>query len=833
MGSDWIHPFGVRTMLLSACLGVGLLQGQAAWAVDESRLQIEKRLEGRVSEHNDPPGYRDAIEQARSGDAAGAAEVLARLHAAHPEHVRLLQDYIAVLSWADRHDEAVALGRKQPLGSDPVYLLEALARSARLSGDLEFSLAACDALLARSPNHVGARLGKILVFIRQGAYVAAGQLLQPLIEARPDDPEVFDARVGLESAHGDWFRVLAIAEKNRKRFPFHATRARAIALWRLGAPHLAWETLEKSRQYLPQNELRALERDMLAYEVRWGAVRGGTVDGPARFAETDAAIEKSGRLLQRFSQAGAEDDALRVRYDRIVALGDRLRNREVVKEFEALGKEAGEIPAYVRITAGLAYLGLERPFEARDLLSAALREVPDHLEGQLGLYYALLESSDYEGALRQVDALAERAAQWLMDYGKGVRVANPQHLRVLVAGAMARSHTDRQALALKRMDELVERVPGDFSVRNTRAEVWLARGWPRLAKAEQAWILGAEPENFWPRFGHFGAAMQMLDYPEAEAALRHAERIEPDFKPVRDARRDWETHNLRQLRVETSLGRGSGGGNGPSGNRDASVDAHLYSSPLAYHWRAYARYWRASARFDEQTVVRQSAGAGAEYRGPLWSGRIEARAGRNGDSSAGFGLALTPDDFWRLGFDGESRSLETPLRAYDAGIHAHRLAAEAAYRWHESRRVAVGLAGMGFGDGNNRRSLSASWTERVITGPVYMLDVTASWYGSGNSKNNAPYFNPRRDRDIGLTFDNQWLAWRFYRASWRHRLVVTLGNYWQDGFGSGGAGQVRYETAWAPDERIELRLGVAHTWHPYDGVRERRNGLYGLVDWRF
>ena len=52
-------------------------------------------------------------------------------------------------------------------------------------------------------------------------------------------------------------------------------------------------------------------------------------------------------------------------------------------------------------------------------------------------------------------------------------------------------------------------------------------------------------------------------------------------------------------------------------------------------------------------------------------------------------------------------------------------------------------------------------------------------------------------------------------------------------FGSGNYGAIRYETAWAPSDLFELLLGVARSWHPYDGVRETRNGLYGSMNWRF
>lgn len=825
-----IGSFQVVVYILAG-LPVSLSYFQAAWAAD-TKLILERRLEDKGPDGRDIPGHREAVEQARRGDAAGAANALSDLREAHPENVGLLYDYIAVLSWADRHAEAVSAAKGLLLDTAPAYLLEAVARSARATGDLAYSLSAYDALLSKTRGNAKASLGKALVLIEAGAHDKAEELLAKLSAEHPGDADIFDAWVSLETARGDWFRVLAMAEKalGEGRFAERAGRARTIALWRLGAPHLAWKGLEKSPGYLGQEARRAIERDKLAYEVRWGSVHGEIVDGPSRHEKTDEAIAESERFLQRLAEAGADEDVMRVRFDHIVALGNRLRSHDVVHEFEKIGSAPAGVPPYVRITAGLAYLNLERPHEACALLSEALKESPDNFQGQLGLFYALLESGDYSGALLQIDTLLEKTRPWLIDYGPAGRKPNPNHLRALIAAAMARSYTDRPAEAEARLDMLADSLPANKGIRNSRAEVWQARGWPRRAAAEQDWLLGADPGYIWARLGRFHSSMQMQEYAEAESALRLAETEEPDLKPVHNARHDWETHNRRQLIVETSLGHGSGG---QSGDRDSSLDAHLYSAPLSHHWRAYARYRRDGGSFDTGRISREIAGGGAEYRGAFWSGSIEGRAGRQGASSIGFALTMTPDDHWSLGLQGENRSLETPLRAYDAGIHAHRLATEIAYRWSESRRAALGLARMGFDDGNRRNSISASLTERFVTGPVYKLDVTAALYGSSNSRDNAPYFNPRNDRALGFTLDNQWLAWRFYRASWRHRLVLTMGSYRQSGFGSGNYGAIRYETAWAPSDLFELLLGVARSWHPYDGVRETRNGLYGSMNWRF
>jgi hypothetical protein len=72
-----------------------------------------------------------------------------------------------------------------------------------------------------------------------------------------------------------------------------------------------------------------------------------------------------------------------------------------------------------------------------------------------------------------------------------------------------------------------------------------------------------------------------------------------------------------------------------------------------------------------------------------------------------------------------------------------------------------------------------------------------------NSLASAPYFNPSRDFSPTLEFANEWLYWRRYTRAFRHRVVVAVGTYWQQGFGTGPVYGARYEQEWG-----ELRQGT-------------------------
>jgi biofilm PGA synthesis protein PgaA len=116
---------------------------------------------------------------------------------------------------------------------------------------------------------------------------------------------------------------------------------------------------------------------------------------------------------------------------------------------------------------------------------------------------------------------------------------------------------------------------------------------------------------------------------------------------------------------------------------------------------------------------------------------------------------------------------------------------------------------------------------------VYRLTLTGALYASRNSAAATPYFNPSRDFSPTLEFENEWLQWRRYTRAFRHRLVVSVGNYWQQAFGNGSVAGVRYEQEWEADDRVSVRYGIGRSRHPYDGVQTLRSYGYLHLNWRF
>ena len=72
-----------------------------------------------------------------------------------------------------------------------------------------------------------------------------------------------------------------------------------------------------------------------------------------------------------------------------------------------------------------------------------------------------------------------------------------------------------------------------------------------------------------------------------------------------------------------------------------------------------------------------------------------------------------------------------------------------------------------------------------------------------------------------------------YDYSFRQRLALTVGNYWQSGFGNGDTEAIEYHQRWELGRAISLRYGIGRSLRPYDGEREARNFATLTLLWRF
>jgi len=116
---------------------------------------------------------------------------------------------------------------------------------------------------------------------------------------------------------------------------------------------------------------------------------------------------------------------------------------------------------------------------------------------------------------------------------------------------------------------------------------------------------------------------------------------------------------------------------------------------------------------------------------------------------------------------------------------------------------------------------------------VRALGVGAALAGRDHRLAGAPYFNPGSDLTASVELAGEWLNWRRYERQFRQRAALTLGQYAQEGFGSGSIVGVSYEHVWELDRRLYLRYGVGRSLRPYDGERTGRTVARVTLEGRF
>ena len=193
----------------------------------------------------------------------------------------------------------------------------------------------------------------------------------------------------------------------------------------------------------------------------------------------------------------------------------------------------------------------------------------------------------------------------------------------------------------------------------------------------------------------------------------------------------------------------------------------------------------------------------------LGSGRAGARA------QAGWSL----NDYWSVSGKAEIFALDTPLRALASGITANAASTTISFRESEQRSFALTAGTMNFSDRNVRTSVDGQYTQRLLTQPHLTIDGILGFAATQNSLGDTrPYFNPSQDAlgTLGLSINQ--IIYRKYQFIYDHHLVLTPGVYWQQGFGSGAAGSVRYEHRLQFNDVFEAGLGATFSRQKYGGV---------------
>jgi biofilm PGA synthesis protein PgaA len=525
-----------------------------------------------------------------------------------------------------------------------------------------------------------------------------------------------------------------------------------------------------------------------------------------------------------------------------------VRMTDVLAEYKDLMQQDVVIPSYALIAAADAYLYLRQPELARDLYLRSLQDDPRNPDTRLALFYAYLDLDDFNSAFRQVDTAATDQAIWIYLKGLNDPIENPERAAADLVAGNARLYADELAEAQQRVAAMADAAPNNAQYISALANIYSARGWPRLAAEEYEISRALKPKDATTEVGQALNNLDLGNYRDVEAEATDLKDRFPENLEVQRLDRLWQVHNMAEFRldVEPNLSSASNvqGGNG------LSIEAQLYSPPIDYNWRIFSDEYVAHEQLPQgegAVTVRQSA-VGAEYSGrdlllslagtiSAYGPKIDTTLESGVEQGRGGGRAQATwsvNDFWEIGGDAELFARDTPLRALGNGVTANAVSTDVVYRESELREFRLDSEVMNFSDGNLRTSLSGKYTQRLMTRPHFSIDGIVNLAESSNSaNNNRPYYNPGQDAlaIAGVSINQE--IYRRYEFIYDHHLVVTPGVYWEQKFGEGGALNVLYEHRVRVNDVFEAGLGINFSRQPYDGNYENTIALLLNVRERF
>lgn len=501
---------------------------------------------------------------------------------------------------------------------------------------------------------------------------------------------------------------------------------------------------------------------------------------------------------------------LRARFDRVVALRAAGRHAEAGEAFDSLLDGGLEPPPYVVNAAADSYLAQRMPERAEGLYRQLLAADPEQFDTRIGLFFAQVESEQLDEALALVDELAA---------GESGRLA----VEARVMAAMGRAYAGRLVEAEAMLEQLEAEHPDNPRVAQAMADVQRWRGRPERSLAYYERALAGSPGDTGIRTGRVEA---WLDLGRHRAAARELETLaaeRPDHPAVARVQRARELEGSPRLELRTE----AGDSDGPNfGTRDFLARARLWGARVNDHWRPFAVGYTAWADFPEGDERYRRLGAGVAWDANRVHLQAQVHRAAGFDTGGAMDASWWLNDQWRLGASLDTDSLQVPLRARRRDIGGEMHAASIRYRHSESWEASLGFTGLDMDDGNDRRSLFASVSQRLVTRDYYRLTGGLSGYASRNSLEDRPYFNPERDASVQVSLDQTWIAWRRYESRLSHKLTAHGGFYRQEDFSTEPTGGLRYALEWRWRDSLTLELGAGVSSNVYDGDRERRDYLF-------
>jgi len=796
--------------------------------------------------------YDSLIVRARAGETGPALSMLRTLEPVN--HIQFRYDHLLIASWAGRPAEAIQIYQSLPhtLAPPPPEVHLAAARAYRDLGQWQPALTILTTEFYQHPDReADFASGYIMTLTDAGKLEDALFHAQHWVEQQPDNADIQMAMAYVQTQRQQVFDALYHIDKALQLAPesIWVQREYIFALQRSGLTGPALERVRQRPDLLTPAQLRALEGDDLARQTRLAGMPSRNES--ERFVIADRALARYDTLIAAWQALGREAaaDVTRLRIDRLSALHARMRMEDLVHEYQALLADGIILPSWALSDVAAAYLYLRAPEQARTLYQtvldafAAQETAPlpqriadeDRLDNEIGLFYALAESEQFDQIPALLERLKARHGPWTWLLGQPERQPNAPWLAVHQTLAIASLLSNDTQAAQQQLETMTAAAPNNINLHTDLAAVYRARGWPRRAEQQLKLAEALEPRALGIETEQGLSALDLQEWRQAEDLSADVFTRRPELLSSRRLARQWQVHNMAELQISVNRNLAS---DSPSvGGGEIAIGTTVYTVPIHYNWRLFSGIGHASGRYEEGTSHHNWQRAGVEWRSRNL--RVEGAIshhhyGAGNRPGARVMAAYDLSDHLQIGGTVERLSEHTPLRALRSGVFANSLEAYLHWRGSEHREWHFALAPMRFSDGNQRWALNVDGTQRLHTTPHLTLDLLLEASVQHNSQGGEGlYFNPRHDLIVlpGLRLTQ--ILHRRYETLWEHVATISAGSDSQQGEGTSGVIALRYGQRYQRNDALAIGGALDAISRPYDGRREHELRLLFDLNYRF
>jgi len=732
--------------------------------------------------------YREALQRIRDGRNDEALPLLERALKALPDDRHLQADYALCLVWTGAYQKAVEFYAPREKDLREIRYL---------------------------PRH----MARAYYEIRE--YPKALELYRLGLSYDPKDEEAFKGAVYTQMRMGDGAGAYAtwLEAKKTGQVPAQALDAVKVSLLEQYGASLEALAVAKGGRLGRQAQLRSLELDRAVTKLRWGLA-------DEAIAEIEAILEK-------------DPGNLRARGDYIVALRQKDRMHDALRQFDLYRQSGEPVPWWVNQAVADACLYLRRPEEAEIFYRKVLEAEPDQFAATMGLYYVYADTRQWAEASRTLDRLQaivekqKRALGWNESVLAKQRALADSNSLISTKGWFL-LYQDKLREGQAYFEHYLAEAASETGLRSGLAHAYLWRNWPRRALEQFEINRNLDPQDFRSLTG-LGWTLNTLNYKrEARALADELHQKYPTNLTVRDL---WETlkvEDMWRLQPEVRFVKEFDGAT----EYWASL---LLEKPITPLFSLYARILREETRADNDdgTTNREDWDRfGLGFRWIVlpqltWWQSVSFDYTRGDDFGFDTRLFWWPTDPLRITTGFNSFSLSVPIRARARGITADSAYVDVLYLESDLREYGVAAGAQWFSDDNVYISGTARYDQNVYHSPDLKVRAgLALGYGT-YSKLEVDYYSPEYEWSALLTSAVQWVNHIRYEKKWTSAVYLRAGVSGEKSYSTYPVAGVTFEQVYVHSKTFNVTGNVSYDLRVYDGDYTHVLGAYLTLNWYF